>query len=618
MRNRRLHPSRWLLALLLLLLVLFLLELNQWLPGTWPGGGGGGWQARALPAPAATPPSSGDPGEGRPEAPERVRPRDSRPAGERPDESTLVTVAVQGPDGTLLHGWRLGLGSGGPEEFAPRPSGLLALDRATLKRMGFRIRHEGGLVRHLAPREEVPNDWLVAWPTTRLPAARVPQSLQLVLTDAASNTPLADRVVEWQAAGSGETGRATSDAEGMVQIPKGTSDLIRATLPGDGPKSPSKWFSLREGHGRIEWPVEAVDEELPLVRFQSVTRPSAVFWSVPGRPGVLPLTLVPDETHPYRYTVVGRSTTLPGARVEARFDFADGGDALLPLYAPVGREPQSIAFETRGLAGPNGEPLPAGTWVEVFAPLAGGPPGDAGIHATIHARSDGHSPTVLHAPLDSGELEAVIRSPRHAPTAVRMPAGGSATVALEAGRSIGVAVFDEAGRPVPGVQVAARVSVGSGQTRVDAVAGKSPGLFRLGPLGPEALDVRVTGFGWAGQEKPLEAAGEATPPIDTDAPTLRFTMLKGLGQTVVVSSPSGLPIRDAAVHVFPDDNGVPWVEPDGATPARTDDWGHAVVPPVLPDRIVQLQVVAPGYSSAIVSGVKPGRSICYVTLVPAD
>src|SRR5262245_52959070 len=80
--RKRLHFKRLLALIVLVLLCLLLLELNRFLPGFWPGGGG-----KTGSRPVAT---------GLKDDPSRVRPPD-RPAGAAERPAALLRVEVVAP-----------------------------------------------------------------------------------------------------------------------------------------------------------------------------------------------------------------------------------------------------------------------------------------------------------------------------------------------------------------------------------------------------------------------------------------------------------------------------------------------------------------------------------------
>src|SRR5262245_52262835 len=86
--RRRLHFKRLLALIVLVLLCLLLLELNRFLPGVWPGGGG-----KTGSRPVAT---------GLKDDPSRVRPPD-RPAGEA-ERPAGLRVEVVAPPGDAADG----------------------------------------------------------------------------------------------------------------------------------------------------------------------------------------------------------------------------------------------------------------------------------------------------------------------------------------------------------------------------------------------------------------------------------------------------------------------------------------------------------------------------------
>ncbi len=143
MARPRFRVGRIVAVFVLFLILCLLLELNRFLPGGWPGGGGDGGFRRAGTVDLQDVPGTPDA-----ERPGRTRmtEADERPPVEVPHDG--VVIEIRTPDGRYSEQWRFGLGVGGSEDVVGESTHGRHVSRdRRLAKDGFRVRTGGGALR---------------------------------------------------------------------------------------------------------------------------------------------------------------------------------------------------------------------------------------------------------------------------------------------------------------------------------------------------------------------------------------------------------------------------------------------------------------------------------------
>ncbi|MHC5012282.1 MAG: carboxypeptidase regulatory-like domain-containing protein [Planctomycetota bacterium] len=572
LRVRRLF---WLAVLFVLLLLLF--EMNRFLPGGWPGGGGdGGFRTLATVGPD----------------PSRVRPPDADPPP-WPEEGIRVTF--RSATGESISVWRLAVGEEEASETAG-PDGA-RLDDASVLRDGFRVESGESVLRHGPAHPDVAPEWVVYAPADPAPSAGPPRPPRLRVVAAESRQPLPGAAVDYAVAGRPRTVRTS--ARGEVEL-EGASGLVRASVTAAGRQIVSVTV-----HDRQEATLEV---RVPLL----MTMRTRFLDAVDGRPtdverlglrsrdgrllhdfetgGGMPLLTegVPDDAllevgggdrpvYQVPLAEVGAELRLPRGRlVEVRATDHAGRD--LPGVRLTARyDGVPPAGTTATEVGP--EPL------QVLASAADRIPVPDGSEAAVLVEAEGAAPAVLHVGVDY-------------PPGIR-------TITLEEGVTLEVAVVDESQRPLEGARVI--VVAAPGRFRVEREATTDAGgRAVLGdlPQGPVEVYAHAPGRAWA-RATVVAGAGESP----------RLVLEEGAVLRLVVESPLGVPLEGVRVVATPEDDGLPDVVPPAARPWRTDERGILVVED-LRRRAYRLRLSRPGHADATLRRVRPGPVVHFATLIP--
>jgi hypothetical protein len=598
MARRRPRVRRTLLLLLLLLLLALLLELNRWLPGTWPGGGGSGWEGRALPTA-----STGDPEPERDEATADVDlgATSADPAARTPTpEAAQVLVTVASASGAGAEGARLELGdAGGP--LAPTAEGW-RLRHGEAARAGVLVRQGAVAVRHLAPDPTWPRTWCVHLPAATPEPLRSKRERDVRLADRDGARPLAQEVLEAVSPDGRAARQLRADAEGRLRLDR-EFDVLLLRLKDRAEEAP-RWVSLRDA-APLEWVVGTADagpravahlEGLPpdtpvKVRDADGTREVTSLleaggalelersaWPA-GTPVVVQARAPDDRTWTWHLDMPADGVVALGTRSTSR----------------------TVGLSASGELGPH-------VRARVELPRATGPRGDAA--GLVVLESSGTGPRLeVAVPDGAGEVVALVDDGVHAPATVALGPDGPAALALTAGAWLAVEVVLPPGSAAADLVVRGRASVGPRQIERAAAPGAGATTVRLGPFPAGEVEVLVEGLGVA------SAASRATAVAGTTVAS-RVEVQAGHALRVQVSTATGLPVAGARVHLFAESGAAPLLVPDGIDGRRTDAWGRLALPAVLPADELRLQVEAEGFPLADVRRVRAGDTVHLVTLVP--
>ncbi len=574
MARRKLRVRRKLTVLALIALLLLLLELNRFLPGGWPGGGGeGGFRkSDALNVDGNRSGAKAT----------RLSPPDPIDDLVKALGKDAVLIQVFDADGNELSGWRVGIGDGGAEDLTPskQTSGLrlrkTKKDGATLE--GFRVRADGVLAAHMAA-GSVSSDpvWRVVLPKAAVPARRKSRPIEVEVRSRRDGTPTAATIEYVDVRGDAQRIKAP---EGKAVLPEYARHVKASTADG---LHAASFVHPRQG------PVVLEIDDTPRRRFTA-----AAIGSIRGRDGRL-LDGAPADEHV-------RSSGYPeGAWAELHAEVAHGAtvawgellenvddDVLLPEHRhlevfvtdTLGKRLGSAVVRARYALPVKGfdlaEPFFAETALRCGADGRARPAVPTGIDATVLVEADGYVPQVIEVGTETTVLERV---------------------KLDAGRPVDVSVVDADGKTIDDTTIVARANVGGVVVDRDA----------RGPFPDGLVEVYATA--------PGHTWGKALARVGPDAAPARITLERAVRLALVVESPLGLPLEGVEVEVTPTDDGAPLVAPPDATDHRTDARGRIELEQ-LPNREYRVRLSRPGYQTETLHKIRGGAVTYFTTLVP--
>ncbi len=591
MASRR-RPRRVVWILVVALLLWLLLDLNRWLPGVWPGGGGDSG-SRPMPSGSQTDPS-------------RLRPDASPPPPPAPQRPTLRIVVSEG-SGTATPPSRVTARAADREAAGTSDGGVATLEGIAPERVeDLSVARGRTRVFHGPFPRGTGAEVVVAWPRAALPDAvpRAAGPVPLRVTGE-DGTPL--RGAEVHVTGRpGEDAVLSTDAEGRAEIALPSSGRVRicASVEGFGEACID---ASRRASAPLELRLPRMERrEARFVDPETGAALRATAVRLRGSDGV-ERELPPPEGGFERLEVTWPRTLLSGGSVEVEVagrPTVRAPLATLPatLAVPVGRTLElRVAAPEGGAAGRASvsvrwapehvlEPREADL-VTVKAPL--GPDGTATV------------------PVPAGRAAELIVEPEDAaPVGQSLPAEatGPVGVSLAAGVALPVRVETVDGKPVSGAQVVALARAGKATVRRRARTGDD-GTATLPPVGEGRLEVYAhrPGFSWS------VATVDARP----GAGPVRLVLAPGKRLRLVVEDPEGLPLAGVAVRAVARADaaaGTPDpMDPEGR-PWTTDADGILFVED-LPDREVDLYLGLAGYQEEVVARVRPGATTWFATLV---
>ena len=607
MARLRTRFKRSLLLAIALAILALLLEMNTFLPGSWPGGDGGGIQQSSelgeRAAPEAPEAEAEKPAE--PLDPEAVEAPQEKPEAWPP--KTGIRIQVRGPDGELAAGWRLGAGDGGREDGKPDAAGVLQSRDDRILTEGFRIRSKQGLLRH----RRIPSKaavWTVQLPGAPLPAQRQAGRIQLEIVDRATGAALPEAEVSWIAHSKDQ--RVRSDAEGRAELSGDRSiSLLRATVTAKDRRPRSIWLSPRDPRPQRVELDETFHLETELV-FPSEVEGLGVYARLLDAKGqTLPAGRVKRISNS-RFDLTLPQSLRATAWIEFMIrDQVHGASAFRRPVSELGPRTEAPAFEVVRVTvrDVNGKPtLDAHVSQACQTCTQRGeesePQRFLGESLT---KGDGAYETIVPA---GRPFTLLVESPGHAPMARRFVAGdGNVPLdfVAEAGLKVPVRVLDASGAPLEGASVLARASL-LGMRILRAATTDADGRAALGPFaaGPVEVFARSPDFAWAAVVADA-AAGMGT---------LTLPLERGYPLTLVVEDAFGLPLEGVDVELTPGGGGRPLVSPPSAQQRTTSPDGTLVLPD-LPNRLYDLSLSLPGYHLEKVRKVRPGAVTYYATLV---
>lgn len=584
----RVRVKRLVLFGALVLLLALLLEMNRWLPGGWPGGGG----ARGIrPLSVAL---GADPS--------RLEPPTEPSPDWKPEQG--VRVEVVGPEGSAVDGWRVGVGARGSADGPARGGSSVLLQARELAQEGVRVSYPTGQVRHVPP-EGLPlmPVWRVVLPTPRLEPLRQPGDLVVQVLDAVSGAPLSEASVF----GPLRPAPVLTGADGRAVL-AGLSERapLRVTHPGH-------FDALAVGHAGLSEPLRvrlSPQVALALTLRDPTSGAEAEFTSARIQDAQGDLLWQSEPPGPRNLTSL--KALLPGDRLRgARLRVEAPGRPPTDLALPTASGDASLAPLGRrllfALRGPDGRTLPPrAATVRLGSALGSPPEGEsAGLDVRVQPTRDGRLEVLVP---QGGEASVVVEADGFAPAVATVSPSdseGTREVTLSAGIRIPVQVLDVRGRPVREAQVLAVSVVGGVRVQVEALT-DAQGRARVGPVpaGPAELYAKAPGKAWDGTSLTAEPA----------MGTQELRLLPGATLSLVVESPIGAPLAGVHVLIHPADDGPPDRRPPDLAPWRTDARGVLRVDD-LPLRAYRLQLALPGHVDETLFDVRPGAVIYFATLV---
>ena len=632
MARARTRVKRSFYLLVALCILFLLLQLGEWLPGTWKGGGQGGFRAggeMGLLDPrrgeTAVDPTNAPQDPGTVEAP-------SAPPRDWPPKDGLL-VQVVGPDGAPRTDWRLGIGGGEAENHAPDDGSVKLRDERVFTE-GFRVRAGGALLRHRLGLDVPATRYVVHVPAGEVPRRRRPGPVEVEIVDPATGEPVPGARVSWHelpdGAGVAERRITTADAQGKARIPD-VADGQPFPVTVDGPehsqgdgrlRAESVWLRPRErGTTRIELPERVVK------RFR-------VRWADRREAVVTRAGVYAADGRLLWLVSFGNRAPSPDVELELPAHELEGAHLLLRVsHQGAERYETSVPLHEVGAGGTSEVVLPEPRHLRVLArDVQGEPVADATVEVTLErgeaeegaplpatrARTNRGGEAVVALPPGYGCRVVVQRGSLGPATRRFSPADGSDTleVVLTEGIMIPVRARPAGGAgllrllegraDVRGVRVDQRLLVKREQSEDE------PALLGPFPPGPVELFVAARAHAWAARVVDARPAMAAV-----DVPLARAHPLM-----FVVEDPFGVPIQGATIELTRTDGDEPLVLPPSAFGLRTDKRGRAGLPTQsgisgneIPAGTYEARVAAPGYAPQTIRGLRPGGALHFVTLL---
>jgi hypothetical protein len=434
-RRRRARVGRFLALLVVLVALFLLLQLNRWLPGTWPGGGDEGSKTtRAARDESRLVPST---------APieERI-PRDG------------MLVEVRGGGGETVEDWSLAVGH------APsRPVEGRRLKDPLAFTDGFVVRSQDREIRH-SPGPADAERWIVVLPETggdgsesSRPVPREPLSVRARVVDPATGQPVRDARMRVRSAG----GEILLESRGATLEGTVPENLAReAWVEVEAPSRPAAAIPLDRAQG-----------DVPLPQGRTV---EVVVRGADGRPraGAV-VTARYVSAHP-SFAVEGREPLEAGSRVEAdgegraRVVVPEQETSRILVEAPGAAPVARTLTEADGSA-PVEVVLEAGLTLPVRVVDANGKAlrdatvlaatGVDGLAVERRATTDREGRAQV-GPLPEGAVELYAHAPGHAWSATSVEAAsasGTVEIRLQPAQPLRLVVESPDGTPLSGVRV---------------------------------------------------------------------------------------------------------------------------------------------------------------------
>ncbi len=581
MARRRPRIRRTFGAALLCAALLSLLELNNLLPGGWPGGGGQSAFRTEV--------ETGDDAR-------RLRPG----THEATWPSEGVKVTVRRADGTEGRDWHLDLPDG--RRLAADEEGQVRLGAEQRPEPFFGVTLDGRTSAHTPADPTAASEWVVHVPADA-PEASVsqgPRGASLHIVAAETGAPLAGATVEVLAPGWERTKESGADGQIPLALLPGPQEAIvrhpdRLTRhvwlhPDRGGTRRVELEALRRQSFAF---VDADDgEPAPVDRFRLLAPDGSVLFETVS---LAEADLTSADLEVGVRASAGAVLELGGGDYPFhRLSLSDAGGII---RLSKGRRIEVQATSTRG------ERLKRVRLKAIYVPpISGAGPGLAEL---VEVEVPGQGSVVLPRETAAEVLvEAAYSTPRV--VTVAADATGSIRAKLEPSQALPVTVADEAGAPLVGATVIVRAEVDGRllerEARTDAA-----GAVRVPELPATALEVYAHAKGRAWGVQTAKATQRMAP--------IAFRLPAGRPIRIVAETPLGIPLARVRVRAEPEGTGVPTVVAPHASPWLTDASG-ALVLPDLRVRPYRLMLSHPDARPVHLERVVPGGAVHFVTLSP--
>ena len=604
-----------LFLLMALVLLFFLLQLNQWLPGVWSGGGGSGFLETKQPqtdfahtdAPERNTPLERDPTEA--ETPKDAPGMMPPPGG--------VEVEVRTAAGDMGSDWQVTTGSRGGSLHTPDIRG-----RARLSSLagGLGVRNKGHFLRH-GQVGQIPVQRLsFRLPPTKLGLTRGPRARTIRVVDADTGDAIGGVPIAIDAALEAKeqfqpVGKTGND--GTLLVPA-QSDLVRIRVgpptnePSDAARVVTQMMTLRVHEPWIVRLPRAGAGPLTIEKGDEV---GTVTWELALKEAQGPWRVVArgteNEVDAYMGNVPrGDVTALLRARVKRE------GDTSYMLEKAVSRLPATVAIAK-----------PRSARVTVVDSEAS-PVANATVRVSVHtraeeegvkpltstARSDARGEAVLPV-LGSGRVTILVLARGASPSFVpEANLDEPQTVAISKGEPFSVQVKGKGGGAIPRAHVSLHLSNRGERITVRSLTSEDgqarwPSL----PSGPVEVEVDAPGYATS-----LHASDRAL------STPLEVAMTRGYPLYIAVNDPYGVPLAGVHVDVSAAKGGRPILLKRATTAdslfgdeprTSTDSMGWFVARDVV-DQPMTLRLSKEGFAAQTIEGVRPGAVAHFVTLVP--
>jgi len=605
MSTRRRSFGRVLLLAALVLVALVLLELERFLPGSWPGGGGNEG-SRSFPTGSQPDPSRVVPSTGA--VPPPV------PSAER----GVLHVVVRRADGTAVPDGKVRIGFAGAGARATADveagSARVSLGDRTPVESAY-VGADGAEITHGIGPPGAGTDWVVVLPGHAVERADAPAPAETmgsptILVVDPDGRPIPGATVTRTSRG-GETTR-TTDAAGRARI-DGATEVARYCVAAPGFGETCRYARVGSVGAAQTFRVELSPVRRRTTTFQDPSTGGALaaraLRLIDAGGGVR--TLEREQGKLERFDADMPDDVAAATALE--IDVEGRPPVRVPVLglAPATPVPAGAAH-VFALTDAGGTPIEGATVVARF-PIETSSERSSGRRIEARAVTDAFGRATLALPLDRAS-ELVFDAARFAAEGLHLPPTDSAAssaehaVTLTQGIDVRVIVRDEKGAGVAGADVIVLFAADrSTARRVATTDGNGAAtLYAIRPGRVEVLAHRA-GFAWAG----------STPTVAVGSEPVVLVARPGRRLLLVVEDERGVPLPGVSVRSVPRidaGNAAPDATDPDAVPWTTDAHGVLAVDD-LPDRELDLYLAGEGYTEEVVTRVRPGPTTWFATLV---